>query len=275
MHQEMSKNPFTRFRHDRLTRGVCLSECVSELAGLNSETLSLLDVEKFEYNNWPPAQWPPKTFRKAFYYRRKYGKIINMCMNRRLQSKFSLSGYANIEYCDTNREHERDLDALDIGFGVLVGLIMIFVIFSSYYDFILNRENSSKRDDHFTTKRDSCIQNALLTFSFYRNWKKLFGPRPIGDHKTIHFWKILICFIVIFVHVIAFVLGGPSNNKYFFEINADGFIFNFIGSATIGAASFFTISGILLSYGCYNLIDQKPGLRNVDLILMIVKRYLR
>lgn len=271
----MSQDPETQYRHDLLTRGICLSRCEKELQQLDSETLASLNIEKFEYNNWPPAQWPSQTFRNDDVFRKKFGKIINICMNRRLKNEYNLTGYTDIEYCDTNRDNHRDLDALDIGFAVLVGFILICVVISSFYDFILKRRENSKLDHHFTTKRISRTQSVMLSFSFYRNWKKLVAPRPPDDHKPFHAWKVFFSVITTSVHVMGFSINKPGINKYFFENEINSLFINFVSSAAIATIGFFVITGFLMAYGFFSAIDHNPISMKIKLIFFVIRRYLR
>lgn len=100
------------------------------------------------------------------HYRQRYGSLVNMCLNYRLQSTHNLSVYSEIEHCTSSVTVDResglisshwikwinfdDLNATrivtdfwDALFGAVVALLAALAIGSSIYDCKL-----AKQDDH-------------------------------------------------------------------------------------------------------------------------------
>lgn len=273
--KEISRDYKHNYRHDRLRRGVCLSNCQAELAHLKAKAIESLESEKLDFNNFPPILYPAKTFRNDGEYREKYGKIMNICMNQRTQLEYNLSGYTHIEYCVTKHDNERDLDFYDAAFLLLVKFIVSCVVLSSVYDEYLKYKEKSKFHNHFTTKRSSRWESAILSFSIIRNWKKFVSPGASDDHKSIHAIKVIYCFIIAASHVLMFCMNAPQINKNFNEMGTWSWLLNFTCTASVVTTSFFLITGFVMAYAMFTTIDTQPGFKGINMVFLVIRRYLR
>lgn len=253
-----------------------MSGCKVELANIDPKTLSRLNTPKFDYNNNPPALWPPHSYRNDTDYREKFGKIMNICMNHRLQAEYNLTGYTEIEYCVTNEDLEREPDVHDKIFANLIKIILSCVLISSVYDGHLKNKEKSTFQNHFTTKRKSKLQSAMVSFSVLRNWKKFLSTTNTSDDfKSIHAIKVIYCFIILMTHVTMMYTNTPKINNNFTEIETWSWKINFLSTATVATTTFFVITGMLMANGMFKTIEQQPKFKKTNLICSIVRRYLR
>uniref|UniRef100_A0A182Q2H6 Acyltransferase 3 domain-containing protein n=1 Tax=Anopheles farauti TaxID=69004 RepID=A0A182Q2H6_9DIPT len=169
---DYSSNWKQHLNHAHLDRGLCLSGCIRlldelERNNVTERELQSLVVPKFTINF--PYILKNGTFRDVDTYRRKYSELFAKCINYELQQKHGLRAYTEIEYCDSNRE-SYPIDNLEIAFLVVLGVLLLVVVFSSWYDHRCKQDHGLA---HYQTELTSKAAMVLVSFSIIRNWYRL------------------------------------------------------------------------------------------------------
>uniref|UniRef100_A0A182Q9I1 Acyltransferase 3 domain-containing protein n=1 Tax=Anopheles farauti TaxID=69004 RepID=A0A182Q9I1_9DIPT len=159
---DYSSNWKQHLNHAHLDRGLCLSGCIRlldelERNNVTERELQSLVVPKFTINF--PYILKNGTFRDVDTYRRKYSELFAKCINYELQQKHGLRAYTEIEYCDSNRE-SYPIDNLEIAFLVVLGVLLLVVVFSSWYDHRCKQDHGlAHYQTELTSKDEPCMQH--------------------------------------------------------------------------------------------------------------------
>lgn len=248
-----------------------MSQCQYEIDNLDNKTISALNTPKFKYDEFPTSLWPASTFENSAEHRSRYQKIMNQCMNQRLQKEYKLSGYTEIEYCITNNDINPKLDGLQMSFLWIVMVIIVLVIISSIYDHYFKILNKSV--DHFTVKPKNHFQLAMISFSINRNLSKLLSTtRPANDYRSLHGIRVLLNLLVILVHALAIFSMSPPINSYFIESMTFNFFYIMATKSFSMITSFFSITAFIFAFYAF---DNLKDLNLKRIFGIILRRYVR
>ncbi|XP_058830356.1 uncharacterized protein LOC131689347 isoform X2 [Topomyia yanbarensis] len=157
------------FRRNELEWGVCVADCEQELAGFSESERQRLYYPKFTINHrnmFPTNYWPEK----VEPYNLTYGKLLNSCVNNRLQRDYNLTqlGHSKIWYCiriDPPEQQNTGLDWLTVLFLAIVITLTIATVGASAIDLFDGRHVKG---------------NVVVScFAVKRNWMRL-----LQDPKT-------------------------------------------------------------------------------------------
>uniref|UniRef100_A0A336LLI2 CSON014430 protein n=1 Tax=Culicoides sonorensis TaxID=179676 RepID=A0A336LLI2_CULSO len=163
--KNFSDDTMHHFRHDILTTGICINWCRKKLAKLDEITYNELYEPYFDAHIKYPIN--PDDFEGTREYREMYGDDVNRCINLYLKDEYNLTGYSEINFCNTNKEVEEN-DILDYIFIAITLFIFITVLIATIYDYRLrNRTNLSN------SLKSSRKREFLLAFSVISNWERL------------------------------------------------------------------------------------------------------
>jgi hypothetical protein len=165
---EFSSKKKVHFRHDKLTRGICVNTCKKLIAemGLAADDFFVPEFEldykvKKKLMNHKSFILKPVFLQINFDFigfanstedRAYFNKIINQCINVDLMKLHNLKGFSSIEYCTqkenitkigelNNSRFSKSLDvmyfftdALDIFFIVALSILLAVIYMSSAFD---------------------------------------------------------------------------------------------------------------------------------------------
>uniref|UniRef100_A0A182IKA0 Acyltransferase 3 domain-containing protein n=1 Tax=Anopheles atroparvus TaxID=41427 RepID=A0A182IKA0_ANOAO len=199
---EHSSNWKQHLNHAHLDRGLCLQTCTQKLAKLErqnvtQEELDALVVPKFKIDF--PYIIKKGSFRDVDEYRRNYSDTFAKCINYDLQREHGLRAYTEIEYCDNNTK-SYPIDNLEIAFLVVLGILLLIVFCSSWYDHRCKRENGLS---HYQNDLPSKAVPGWFMFGFFF-YNNLFETPsawlavafPLG---RIFYTALIVLFIVGFI----------------------------------------------------------------------------
>ncbi|XP_058123124.1 nose resistant to fluoxetine protein 6-like, partial [Anopheles ziemanni] len=272
---DYSSNWKQHLNHAHLDRGLCLQTCLQKLATLerNNVTREVLDalvVPKFKIDF--PYIIKNGTFRDVIEYRRNYSETFSKCINHELQQNHGLQAYTEIEYCDSNKK-SYPIDNLEIAFLGALGLLLLAVVSSSWYDYCCEKGNGLS---HYRTELPSKVSMAFVSFSFIRNWYKLTTRQDDSFSRSMRFVHALRFgfFSVINMGHNVFVAQPRTakivEDKYHLVstmVVANGFHI---------VTSFFVIGVLMLILSLITKQEKsgrKLGLR--DIIMISIARYVR
>lgn len=171
--QKYSADYKRMFRHDRLTRGICMDWCRKRMKTFSTRTRMSYYIDNFE--NDTSIYQDPNTHTHALIDRGRYYRYATQCVNYELKNQYGLVAQSQIRYCVTNKDTDQDTygwyirkcfflfhvfcffnitincfyffqmfffaDWLDCTYVVLCTVIMILIVASTSYDFHLKRNN--------------------------------------------------------------------------------------------------------------------------------------
>lgn len=191
-------------------------------------------------------------------YRKLHGKLVNQCINLYLRENYNLTGYSEILYCTTNQE-TKPIDALDVTFLILVGIVALIVISATVYDHLLKGTKNHYKESLLIDQLPMLSQ-LLISFSLPRNWYRL-QSQPTGEEgrlfRYIQGFRFITIALVIAGHaLIGFTLGFIQNPYKYEEV-----FHSVYGQISLNAFSivqaFFSISGLLMGYQFAEMTGKK------------------
>lgn len=90
------------FRHDRLSRGICMDWCKEHMKSLDYDTRMSYYIDSF-YNDTAVYQ-DPNFHTRALVDRARYYRFATECVNYELKNNYGLMAQSQIRYCITNRD---------------------------------------------------------------------------------------------------------------------------------------------------------------------------
>ncbi|KAH8411059.1 hypothetical protein KR222_011279 [Zaprionus bogoriensis] len=246
----LSQDDKHRFRHDHLFMGVCLERCKRELRQLSRFQLQQLYAGKV--TDVELSSYYARVHKRASDERMRYEHLINSCLNRDFERKFQLRLRSNIEYCEWADE-QLEHDTLDVFVYMLIALILLLTILSSYYDFQLKRKQGDPLlacgNLFYQQQLRTRTQRLLCAFSLCRNFYRLTLPSSSEFSRDLRFFdafRVIGVFFVILGHTLMVFMTIQIQNPEFYE----QFLYRFEtsifqnGSAVIQI--FFVMSAFLL-----------------------------
>lgn len=160
----------------------------------------------------------PTLIEDTLYYREKYGRDVNKCINIGLQRQYELMGFSNIEFCNSNKDVDR-YDFFDYLFVVILFALIVIVTAGTYYDKCMNTVETM---EHY--QKDVVAAGLgtrlLLSFSLPRNWYRLVAPSKttIGrDLRYVQGLRVITMFAVVYGHVFLGYNFAPAINPEYIE----------------------------------------------------------
>ncbi|XP_065086728.1 regulator of hypoxia-inducible factor 1-like isoform X2 [Ochlerotatus camptorhynchus] len=259
----------TNFRRNQLDWGVCVADCERELAALGENDRQRLFQAQFEINH-------TYIFRMDYAreivepFKLKYSKLINVCVNRRLERNYQLShrGYSEIEYCISNDplEARSDLDWLTVVFLTIVVTLVSTVVGANAVEWLAG-------DKRF---KDHII---VSSFSLRRNWSRFIRETESEVYKEFGYIDGLRVFINIYVLIIhcllVFAVLPLTNPEAAEQMIQSRFMVNFASTAPLSVQTFFVISGLLLMVNFLKDIERRPQFSAEYFHTKIINRWLR
>ncbi|XP_055623467.1 nose resistant to fluoxetine protein 6-like [Toxorhynchites rutilus septentrionalis] len=252
--QDFSSDSKRHFNHRHLARGICMTGCQQLFLRLNNATKSALKVDKFDIDF-------PYTFNGTFLedtviYRDRYGEMVNVCINHRLNQTHQLRAHTEIESCDKSTDRI-EADWLDMTFLVVCAVIVALTIMSTYYDKSINYKQDIA---HYKQDVNSKRKTIYLSFSILRNWYRLTSRahEPIDkDLRFLQAIRFLTMYLVIMGHAVLLSAIVPSQNSYRIEkMHHDVGTMILTGGTQI-TQTFFAMSGFLLAIHMINYAKRR------------------
>ncbi|XP_021697289.1 nose resistant to fluoxetine protein 6 [Aedes aegypti] len=271
--KKYSKYPY-QYQHDVLTRGVCIGLCEELVKTFDDRERAQYLQSKFDINfRYIINDW---LLPNISHYRQRYGSLVNMCLNYRLQSTHNLSVYSEIEHCTSSATVDRESDLWDALFGAVVALLAVLAIGSSIYDCKL-----AKQDDHnhYRTPYHNRGHSLLTAFSLRRNINrltiKLKTSQIQQDLRFLEAIRVLVMALITFSHVMIGLAMTTTKNPEVMEklLSAPGFQI-FLASMPFEVDFFFAISGLLLAVQ-FIKYTQSRSFSWKPFWMGLVNRYLR
>jgi hypothetical protein len=88
----------TQYRHDHLVYGVCINHCRELMSKFDVMTQRQFISSK--PSNYSEFDVDPYAFHYAVEDKVMYEEIVNECINYRMNKKFQLEAYTEIQYCE-------------------------------------------------------------------------------------------------------------------------------------------------------------------------------
>uniref|UniRef100_A0A1I8NPU5 Acyltransferase 3 domain-containing protein n=1 Tax=Stomoxys calcitrans TaxID=35570 RepID=A0A1I8NPU5_STOCA len=219
------QDPVRRFRHDHIIYGFNVDKCKQLLRdkGIVVETQTELDETRIPQDE--VVDFFKRIFTEDDYKDRlQYQDLLDKCMNLEIQGKYNLSVKTFIEYCDKNpnKEEMPSKDGMSRSVYVVIGILVVLNIASSFYDyFVHSPRDSGKSQIEQSTKKEGKpnLGVAILTsFSISRNYRQLTQAKENDDEfRFFYFYRLVTAIIVIFGHVYLGITTMPLKNPEFVE----------------------------------------------------------
>ncbi|KAL5285157.1 hypothetical protein ACFFRR_007103 [Megaselia abdita] len=239
------------FRHNEMTVGMCVSTCQDLVDRTFKASLfytgTLTDQPLVHFQT-------KKVFKSSDVFRRKYNKLLNICINIYTSKKYNLKVKSNLLYCDNTVDIgklEQPTDYWNLTFFVITGIITFMTVLASI------------------SRIDSRI---IYSFSLSKNWHRLIK----ADSSDLRFLFALKCFIqmgVIFSHSVWGVILSPISNPEFFEQKSYWSILTINGPTILSSLYVFSIFFLTIKF--LNHMRSENPLKPVKLFLttMILRFY--
>ncbi|XP_062550134.1 nose resistant to fluoxetine protein 6-like [Armigeres subalbatus] len=271
--EDFSKDWKRHHNHALLDRGLCMAQCKQLYQSLSNTTRQALRVEKFDIGF--PYIVDVTVFKDTLDDQKRYGDMIDVCVNYELNRTYQLRGYTEIEVCDRNDE-PFEIDTLDLSFLILSSMIVFFIILSTWYDKSINYK---KDVVHYKNPLMTKKQTLLVSFSILRNWYRLSSRSedPLSrDLRFLQAIRFFTMYLVISGHSALLFFILPTQNASKKEM-----LYHNIGTMMLTGGvqitqTFLAISGFLLTVLVMNYAEKrksKPGL--LFLLKATVYRYVR
>ncbi|XP_058828419.1 uncharacterized protein LOC131688247 [Topomyia yanbarensis] len=224
------------YRENVLERGVCIVECELELASLNGTERRRLFYPKFDI----PYMYTLSTFWKDAIQPsiRRYEQLTNICLNNRLEQKYDMLAYSEIEYCTDNELPESPvLDWWKALFAMCFLSLFGAVLIGNAIDVFGN----DRLKKHLF----------VSSFSIRRNLLQLLqNPKTdlSCDFAYIEGLRVLASFLVLLLHCIVSFAMSPISNPFYLERVLFGPVTRTFKAPLIPIVRLFlTVSGLLLT----------------------------
>lgn len=180
------------------------------------------DYDEFYLDDFPSNRTvystDPTLIGDTLYYREKYGRDVNKCINIGLKRQYGLMGYSIIDFCNSNKEVD-SYDFFDYLFMVLLFALVAIVTAGTYYDKFMNPKETM---EHYQKDViDAGLgTRLLLSFSLPRNWYRLVTPpkTTIGrDLRYVQGLRVVTVFAVVYAHVFLGYNFAPAINPEYIE----------------------------------------------------------
>ncbi|EAT32977.1 AAEL014766-PA [Aedes aegypti] len=271
--ENFSKNWKRHYNHALLDRAVCMEDCKRLVRRLPNATRKALRVEKFAIDF--PYIFDPTVYQDAEKDRDRYGELLDICVNYKLNESYRLRAYTEIEVCNKNVE-PFDVDILDFSFLLVLATIIFLTILSSWYDKTVNYKQDVV---HYKQELDSPRKMLFVSFSILRNWYRLTSRSHNVLDKDLRFFqaiRYLTMMLVILGHAALIYSIAPSQNTIKIEM-----MFHQLGTMILTGGpqivqTFFAMSGFLLAVQMIKYAEnssRSPGI--LFLLKAIVYRYIR
>ncbi|XP_058835520.1 nose resistant to fluoxetine protein 6-like [Topomyia yanbarensis] len=267
--EKYSQYPY-QYQHSVLTRGICLEQCEELVKTLTDRQRvqflqAKFDVEyRYIINDW--------MLPNIHNYRHQYGRLVNICQNYRMRTKYNISVYSELEHCTTNST--RRTDYLDIVFYATILSLLLLTIASTVYDSL-----SAKDHNHYRMPLKGTKANLLTAFSLRRNINRLtikLKTDPIQqDLRFLDAVRVHIMSSITFSHVVIGLGMTTSQNPEVMEklLSRPG-VQMFLSLVPFEVDVFFAISGLLLAVHFIKYTEGKRfGFK--PFWMGVVNRYLR
>ncbi|XP_063699368.1 nose resistant to fluoxetine protein 6-like [Culicoides brevitarsis] len=276
--KEFSSYKIHFFRHDTVTRGVCMNRCEKQLTQQKPQqqrvTLTF-DIDSAIYH--PGIELHATTKEQRIVYH----EAINRCVNQEMLNEYGLESWSEIEFCNTNESESFSIDLLDFFALVVVLSLIALTLIGSLYDAQL-RDEGGKNPEHYR-KFPINSNRTLLAFSVVRNWNQLVNhPEPVNNNRPpaddftyFESIKIIVMLGNTVVHIFSILSMLPSMNHDVLETNSQNFIHKIFSGATFTNQIYLAIAGFLLTLGPAKQIKQGKVLTTSDFWDALKKRYLR
>ncbi|XP_058456880.1 uncharacterized protein LOC131434243 [Malaya genurostris] len=267
--EKYSQYPY-QYQHSVLTRGICMRQCEELVETLSDSQKALFFQPKFDVEyKYIINDWLLSDIDK---YRQQYGKLVNICQNYRMQAKYNVSVYSEIEHCTTNTT--RAADYLDIAFYATIVAIAILATASSVYDSWLAKDHN-----HYRTPLNGKKTNLLTAFSLRRNINRLtIKLNTDSIQRDLRFLDAVRVHVITTITVSHVIIGlgmtTSQNPEVMEKLLSKPEIQMFISIVPFEVDVFFAISGLLLAVHFIKYTEGKRfGFK--PFWMGVVNRYLR
>nr|XP_029732371.1 regulator of hypoxia-inducible factor 1-like [Aedes albopictus] len=256
------------FRRNLLDWGMCIADCQREVGLLDESERERLFQPKIDVNFTYMVSMAV-THEQLHNYQSKYGKLINICVNNRMERDYQLSqhAYAEIEHCVTNDPlvTRSDFDWLTVTF-IAIGVTLIgSAVGASAVDLL----GGAKVKDHLV----------VSAFSIRHNWARLTEVNESKIYKDIGYIdgiRVFINIYVLLVHCILVVGAVPTSDPSIAEgLLQYRVIQNITATAYQTVQFFIVITGILLMANFMKDLEDKPQLSFEYFWKKIINRWFR
>lgn len=104
--QKYSSDRKRMYRHDRLSRGICMDWCRNQMKKFDYDTRMSYYLANFL--NESSIYMDPNFHTRALVDRARYHRYATQCVNYELKNKYGLMAESQIRYCITNKDHIQD-----------------------------------------------------------------------------------------------------------------------------------------------------------------------
>ncbi|XP_063697950.1 nose resistant to fluoxetine protein 6-like [Culicoides brevitarsis] len=273
---KFSSNTRKFFRHDTVTRGVCLNTCQQKFNNSSEFSMKKFEVDKELY--YPGIEMDKNTK----HHRDLYKNTVNQCVNKELSNEYGLESFSEIEFCSTEETEKFTIDFLDLFAIVVVSLLVVMLVIGTWYDVQLQSQNPENQDHYY--KYPFNASRVLLAFSIPRNWKQLVNQPesnnnnnrpPVDDFTFFESFKVIVMLGNTVVHLYAVLSLLPSVNHEVMEINSRSLLYRIFSGASFTNQIYLAIAGFLLTLAPAKQIKQGKVLTMDDFWDALKKRYLR
>ncbi|KAG5670310.1 hypothetical protein PVAND_000586 [Polypedilum vanderplanki] len=279
--KKFSNRPKQHFRHDKLTRGICVNLCERLIKSLDKNEVKSLYQPEFN-NVGKKLTFDFVNFPNFAEDREAYNVIINQCINYKLMKSHNLSAYSSLEYC-RKQENQIVPDFLDYTFIVLFFLLLTIIAASSIYDEQLRIANIKslptqvKPEEHYKRPLAPIYQKFLVAFSIHRNWYILSAPtrNEIRDLRAISAVRIWTMIPIVFGHAVWFSIAVPLTNTYWVDKGYHVLRSMIIINGGNLVQSFLFIGGFLNSFMLLDYVDKNQVKGIMVFIKTIIYRVVR
>ncbi|KAL1398434.1 hypothetical protein pipiens_008970 [Culex pipiens pipiens] len=203
-------------------------------------------------------------------YKDRYGELINVCVNNRLERNYNVHrhAYSEIEYCTSKDElgmSKKNPDWLMITFYAIVLTLIVLMVGANVVDWL----------GHDQVKEHIVVSS----FSVRRNWNRLTEQPTSELYREFGYIDGLRVFTSVFVLGIhCLMIAGIiplSNPEYTEEVLKNPFLVDLCTICIVTVQIFFAISGVLLTTTVLKDIDRKPQLESIYFWEKIKNRLIR
>uniref|UniRef100_A0A182LZY6 Acyltransferase 3 domain-containing protein n=1 Tax=Anopheles culicifacies TaxID=139723 RepID=A0A182LZY6_9DIPT len=268
---EFSSDRKRHYNHQVLRWSVCVKKCQTAIETLSPEARKALTVEKFPID--VRYKFEDGILANTALDREIYADVVEICINRELNETYGLVGYTEILSCDKSSD-EIVIDALDVSFLIILGLLICCVILSSWYDSTINYKLTT---EHYKQALDSKREYGALFH--LRNWYRLTSRTRDETHQKLRFFqafRTLTMSLIIFGHAALLITLVPTTHSEKLEI-----LMHNVGSMILTngvqiTQTFLAMSGTLLAIQVMSLAEKRKGRVSFLYIpVAILYRYIR
>ncbi|XP_055533124.1 nose resistant to fluoxetine protein 6-like isoform X2 [Wyeomyia smithii] len=271
--EDFSSDRKRHYDHRHLARGVCVDHCKQLVKGFSNSTKEALRVKKFDIDF--AYTFDTAVFKDTQLNRERYGDLLDVCLNYKLNQTHQLKAYTEIEVCSNNNEIT-EYDWLDILFLVVLLSAISLTVFSSWYD---ASTNTKQNDAHYKTNLDSRKKMIGVSFSILRNWYRLTSRSQDTLSKQLRFFqpiRFITMNLVILGHAALLYNVFSTQNTAEAEMAYHN-IFTMLSTGGVQfTQTFFVMSGFLLAvHIMLHAGQRKEKLGFLYFLRAIFLRYIR